>query len=184
MSDFVIRNPRNHIIWSNKPNLIPLIVPNAEIDQKYGIKFNDNSEQWSEYRNAELDHYKKGLIQTLPIVFGNDIIALTLMGPKYINTKPIFSYRFLESIDSGMVFCQDSPDFEHATYGIDRYDNIVLEEEHNDIVRRTLFRVLKFGLSKNSKTAFKTKLQNDDITSKDISRYTSAMGLYIPHYKK
>lgn len=179
MSNFKIQKPEKRTIWSNDPRLIPFIVSAAEIKQKYGINRDDNPNEWETYRQTELDAYKKSLIQCLPLVKGKDILALSLTTPKYTTGSPIFSYRFLDTTDCGEVFKQESFNSENVTYGIDRYNNIILEEEFHGMIRRTLFRTLKTGLSVVIENNFRQKLQNDDISSYDISQCTYAMGAYV-----
>ena len=63
-----------------------------------------------------------------------------------------------------------------AEWYVDRHNNIRMKGIHHDGTNYVLYRMFKPGLSDNQKQHFIDKIVDDMLTSKDISRYTVALG--------
>lgn len=145
---------KNTTIWSNYP-----------CDNYY-----EETEQYAEAENYDLYSLLYDTLDDLHIMNDRkaDLIAIADLGLWYGRRT---GYKELSNVRD--CFYDDA---DYLTWYIDRYNNLRCRAIHHDGTNNYLYREWKDNLSYEQKENFKWKLYQGKATSRDLSRYTKAIG--------
>lgn len=103
-----------------------------------------------------------------------DIIIIAKLG--LWNGSPM-AYKYVPSNHRNISNCLCfEPDCDYAEWWLDSHNNLCSKQTHHDGTHHLLYRELKPNLSWKQKDNFFDKIVQNKVTSKDITKYTRALG--------
>ena len=158
-----------HIIWSNTDINVE---DHADFLQEEYPEVTDPNEQYElccEMNANYLDDERDNLDKVLP----NPIICIADLGLWYGRRM---GYKMIES--GNISDCLYDPECDYCTWYVDRYNDLCFSGAHHDGTNHYLYRELR-DLSDKQMENFLEKLHTGRLTRRDITRYTTSVGIHV-----
>ena len=153
---------KKHIIWSS-------IIDDDFVEEA----LNENESCTSREDVVELNNeYLEDERLNLDIQTSNEIIAIADLG---LWNRRRMGYKI---VGNNIARCL-STDCEDVTWYVDERKNFRAEMRHHDGTNYILYREFKDNISELQKENFLEKIYLNELTSKDITRYTKSLGKKI-----